>query len=66
MAKQRQTERDDCGSVEILSQKLCKRYMDVHTIPLSLSLTFFPPSLSHTPTCAECAGPEAQREVNIL
>ncbi len=31
---QAQMNRDDCGPVEILSQKLCKRYMDVHAIPL--------------------------------
>lgn len=37
---QAQTDRDDCGLVEILSQKLCKTYKDIHAIPPSLSLIF--------------------------
>lgn len=45
-----QAERDYCGDVEILSHKLCKRYMDmdIHTIPLSLSLAIFSLPLSHS------------------
>lgn len=52
-----------CGHTEILSQTLCKRYMnmDIPNIPLSHGS----PSISHTPTCAEHAGPEVLREVNV-
>ena len=47
MAKQRRTDRDDCGHVEIFGLFLCKRYMDIRTIPLTQSQAFFlPPSLT--------------------